>query len=174
MSLHGIRPPIWRRLRVPASIGLPDLHRVIQASFGWADAHLHAFEADGDRYATRPRELGPGWRDETRVRLVDLAAPGKRIRYEYDFGDSWQHDILVESVHEPDGLRHAVCLAGRRGGPPEDCGGAPGYAWLCDVLADPAHPDREEQLEWLGYDHDPAAFDKEQVNQALAAIRIRA
>lgn len=174
VTLRGTRPPIWRRLRVPASVRLPDLHRVIQAAFGWEEAHLHMFEAGGDRYSVSPRELGPDWRDESRVRLVDLAAPGERIRYEYDFGDSWQHDILVESVAEPDGLRHAVCLAGRRAGPPEDCGGVPGYAWLCDVLADPAHPDYDERLDWLGYHHDPAAFDKEKVNQSLAAMQFRA
>lgn len=173
VALRGARPPIWRRLRVPAAIRLPDLHHVIQAAFGWADDHLHLFEASGGLYTARPGEMGPGWHDERRIRLVDLAAPGERIRYEYDFGDSWEHDIVVESVEEPDGVRHAVCLAGRRAGPPEDCGGVPGYAWLCDVLADPAHPDHQERLEWLGYHHDPTAFDRERVNQSLAALRFR-
>jgi Plasmid pRiA4b ORF-3-like protein len=107
------------------------------------------------------------------VRLRDLASrPGARLRYTYDFGDSWEHDLLVEDILPPDGVPHAVCLTGRRAGPPEDCGGIWGYAELCDILADPSHPDHAERVDWLGHLHDPAAFDKDATNTALARIRL--
>jgi len=97
--LHGIKPPIWRRLRLPAAATLAQLHQVIQAAFGWEDAHLHAFEVGGRRYSRPDFELWDEAADEGTVRLQDLAArPGARLRYTYDFGDSWEHDLLVESI----------------------------------------------------------------------------
>ena len=99
VTLHGIKPPIWRRLRLPAATTLAQLHQVIQAAFGWEDAHLHAFEVGGRRYSRPDFELWDEAADEGTVRLQDLAArPGARLRYTYDFGDSWEHDLLVESI----------------------------------------------------------------------------
>jgi Plasmid pRiA4b ORF-3-like protein/Domain of unknown function (DUF1841) len=171
--LHGAKPPIWRRLRLPASTTLAQLHQVIQVAFGWEDAHLHAFEVGGRRYSRPDFELWDEAADEGKARLQDLASrPGARLRYTYDFGDSWEHDVLVEDALAPDGVAHAVCLAGRRAGPPEDCGGVWGYAELCEILADPNHPDHDERVEWLGHPHDPAAFDKDAINTSLARIRL--
>jgi hypothetical protein len=171
--LHGAKPPIWRRLRLPASTTLAQLHQVIQVAFGWEDAHLHAFEVGGRRYSRPDFELWDEAADEGKARLQDLASrPGARLRYTYDFGDSWEHDVLVEDALAPDGVPHAVCLAGRRAGPPEDCGGVWGYAELCEILADPNHPDHGERVEWLGHPHDPAAFDKDAINTSLARIRL--
>jgi hypothetical protein len=173
VTLRGARPPIWRRLRLPASTTLAQLHRVIQAAFGWEDAHLHAFEVDGRRYSRPDFELWDDPGDEGKARLRDLApSPGVRLRYTYDFGDSWEHDLLVEDILPPDGVPHAVCLTGRRAAPPEDCGGVWGYGELCDILADPSHPDHAERLDWLGREHDPAAFDKQAINAALGRIRL--
>jgi hypothetical protein len=173
VTLHGARPPIWRRLRLPAATTLAHLHQVIQAAFGWEDAHLHAFEVEGHRYSRPDFELQGDVADEGRVWLRGLASsPGARLRYTYDFGDSWEHDLLVEDILPPDGVPHAVCLTGRRAGPPEDCGGVWGYAELCDILADPGHPDHAERVDWLGRPHDPAAFDKDAINAALAQIRL--
>jgi hypothetical protein len=173
VTLHGARPPIWRRLRLPASTTLAQLHQVIQVAFGWEDAHLHAFEAGGHRYSRPDFELWDGAADEGKARLQEVASrPGARLRYTYDFGDSWQHDLLVEDILAPDGVSHAVCLTGRRAGPPEDCGGVWGYGDLCDILADPSHPDHAERVEWLGRPHDPAAFDKDAINAALTRIRL--
>ena len=173
ITLHGTKPPIWRRLRLPASTTLAQLHQIIQVGFAWEDAHLHAFEVDGRRYSRPDFELWDEAADEGGARLRDLAArPGTRLRYTYDFGDSWEHDVLVEDILPPDGVRHAVCLTGRRAGPPEDCGGVWGYAELCDIIADPGHPDHAERVEWLGRPHDPAAFDKDAINASLARIRL--
>ena len=173
ITLHGTKPPIWRRLRLPASTTLAQLHQVIQVAFGWQDAHLHAFEVGGRRYSRPDFELGDETADEGKARLRDLAAqPGTRLRYTYDFGDSWGHDVLVEKILPSDGVPQAVCLTGRRAGPPEDCGGVWGYAELCDILADPDHPDHAERVDWLGHPYDPAAFDKDAVNASLGRIRL--
>jgi Plasmid pRiA4b ORF-3-like protein/Domain of unknown function (DUF1841) len=173
VTLRGAKPPIWRRLRLPAATTLAQLHQVIQVAFGWEDAHLHAFEVGGRRYSRPDFELWDEAADEDKARLRDLAArPGTRLRYTYDFGDSWEHDVRVEDILPSDGLPHAVCLTGRRAGPPEDCGGVWGYAELCDILADPDHPDHAERVDWLGHPYDPAAFDKDAVNASLARIRL--
>jgi hypothetical protein len=173
VTLRGVKPPIWRRLRLSAATTLAQLHQVIQVAFGWEDAHLHAFEVSGRRYSRPDFELWDEAADEGKARLQDLAShPGARLRYTYDFGDSWEHDLLVEDVLAPDGVAHAVCLTGRRAGPPEDCGGVWGYAELCEILANPNHPDHAERVDWLGYPYDPAAFDKDAVNKSLARIRL--
>jgi len=173
VTLHGAKPPIWRRLRLPSSTTLAQLHQVIQVAFGWEDAHLHAFEVGGRRYSRPDLELWDEAADERKARLRDLGArPGARLRYTYDFGDSWEHDVVVENILPSDGLPHAVCLTGRRAGPPEDCGGVWGYAELCGILADPDHPDHAERVNWVGHPYDPAAFDKHAVNASLARIRL--
>lgn len=175
VSLRGAKPPIWRRLRVPARATLDAVHEVLQVSFGWTDSHLHVFESAGRRYSARSSEAtwGEPNGDESRVRLADLlGAPGDRLRYEYDFGDSWEHDIMVEQVVPGDGAGVAVCVGGRRAGPPEDCGGVWGYAELCAILADPRHPEHDERMTWIGGRIDPARFDPQEVNSVLRRLPI--
>lgn len=122
VSLRNVRPPIWRRLQVPSDILLPKLHDVLQAAMGWHDSHLHLFRVGDDCYAP-PGDWDPIGEDSRGVALVDLAAKkGARLVYEYDFGDGWTHDIVVESVL-PEPCEVPRCTGGRRRCPPEDCGG---------------------------------------------------
>jgi hypothetical protein len=175
VSLRGARPPIWRRLRIPARTTLDTLHEVLQVSFGWLDYHLHVFECGGERYSDRSAETdwGEPDGDESQVRLADLVGgPGDRLRYEYDFGDSWQHDIVVEQAIPDDGATVAVCLGGRRAAPPEDSGGVGGYAELCAILADPRHAEHDERMAWIGGRFDPTHFDPGEVNSLLRRLRI--
>ncbi|MFD8546070.1 plasmid pRiA4b ORF-3 family protein [Streptomyces sp. NPDC059649] len=171
VTLHGSRPPIWRRLEVPSSTPLQRLHHLIQAAFGWEDYHMWAFEAGRERYGLADRELSI--RSAASKRLGDVAPIiGGRLGYTYDFGDNWEHDILVEAVSEAQpGTAYPRCLTGRRACPPEDCGGVWGYGYLVEILADPNHEEHEERLEWLGLDSagqfDPAAFDLAEANKAL-------
>ncbi len=172
LSLVGAsKPPVWRRLLVPATIRLNRLHDVIQAAMGWEDYHLHAFSVGGVDYGPPDPELGH--RDERTTALNDvISTPGDRMRYVYDFGDHWQHDVVVEKVlaAEP-GARYPVCLTGKGRCPPEDCGGVWGYADLRQTLADPTHHEHGDMLEWLGIDtaaaFDPQAFDADDVNVLL-------
>lgn len=172
VTLKHSRPPIWRRLLVPSDITLDLLHDVVQTAMGWGDEHLHLFEINGMTFSD-PRHRDSDIAEEAAVRL-DQAAPfaKTRFRYEYDFGDSWEHEIVVEAVQPPEpGQPYPVCLAGERAAPPEDCGGIWRYGWMLESLADPNDPDREEFLDWLGGPIDPEAFDLEAVNRGLAGMR---
>jgi len=165
-----VGPPVWRRLLIPAAMPLSSLHDVIQTAMGWQDHHLHSF-TDGTRtYGFPDPELG--FVDERSVRFGDLDVDRGSIRYSYDFGDDWEHEIVVEAVGvaEP-GERYPRCIGGAGACPPEDCGGTWGYASLRETLADPHHDDHDEMLEWLGLDRadqfDAADFDFDEVNAAL-------
>jgi len=180
VTLLDIKPAIWRRLLVPAAIKLPKLHAVLQLAFGWTNSHLHAFRLEDDAYeAIYPDDwaqdfAGPGQRhDEKKFRLCDLLhAPGDYLIYEYDFGDSWQHEVVVEKILPAPSVGFASCLAGARAGPPEDCGSTPGYENLVEALADPKHPERQELLEWLGEPFDPDAFNAETLNRELKRLKL--
>jgi hypothetical protein len=174
VTLRGAKPPIWRRLEVPSGITLLRLHHAVQAAFGWEDDHLWVFETPAGQYGNAGRDLGH--RSASSAKLSDVAAfTGDRIRYTYDFGDDWEHDISVEDVlpAEP-GVAYPRCTAGRRACPPEDCGGIWGYQDLLEVLADPRHAEHAAALEWLGLgsaaELDPAHFDLGEVNDALAGL----
>ena len=151
LSLVGVtKPPVWRRLLVKSTMRLDRLHEVIQVAMGWQDYHLHAFEAGGVEYGPPDSELGH--RDERKISIGALLHDGgDRLRYVYDFGDHWRHELVVEQVlaAEP-GASYPVCLTGKGRCPPEDCGGVLGYADLREVLADAGHDEHADMLEWLG------------------------
>jgi len=141
---------------------------------GWEDAHLHAFNIGGESYGNPvDDEYGLfGTIDEKRVKLNEVI-PGEKSRfsYEYDFGDGWEHTLLVEKIFEPEeGVHYPVCIKGKRACPPEDIGGVWGYEVFLDAISNPDHPEHEEYLEWHGDEFDPEAFDIDQVNRSLAAM----
>ncbi len=173
VTLRGSKPPIWRRIQVPSDIRLGKLHQVLQIAMGWTDSHLHQFITAEGYYGTPDPDFGMDVRSERTVPLNRvLQAPKDKIIYEYDFGDSWEHEVLLEKVLEPDpAVRYPICLTGKRACPPEDCGGIWGYAELLETLASPDHPEHESILEWVGEDFDPEAFDPAEVNSRLARIR---
>jgi hypothetical protein len=180
VTLLDISPPIWRRLLVPAAIKLPKLHTALQLAFGWTNSHLHAFRLEDDSYqAINPGDwdqdlFGPGQtRDEKKFRLCDLLhAKDDWLIYEYDFGDSWQHELVVEKILPVATAKIVTCLAGARAGPPEDCGSVPGYENLLEAIADPKHPEHRELLDWLGDPYDPEAFSIDSLNNLLKSLKI--
>jgi hypothetical protein len=175
VTLDGIKPPIWRRIQVRGDISLFTLHKIIQAAMGWEDYHLHQFMVGEDYYAIPSPEdpLDLEIKNEKRANLFQVAPTEKaRFVYEYDFGDSWYHDILVEEIlHPEERQKHPVCLAGKRSRPPEDCGGIGGYYECLEAIGDPKHPNHEDMLEWAGGDFDPERFDMEEINRLLSMIK---
>jgi len=167
------KPPVWRRIAVPAGLTLDLLHEVIQEVMGWEDGHMHVFSTPSRDYGMPDSELG--YADERKVTLGQvLARPGASMRYTYDFGDDWEHDIVLEKILSPDTATGLSCLAGKGACPPEDCGGAWGYASLKEALADPGHEEHKDLLDWLGLDSaadfDPARFRLDEVNARLSQL----
>ena len=157
--LDGSNPQIWRRVLVSKHVTLTNLHHVIQSVMGWSESHMHQFYPQQDRPIARTGG----------AQLSDLLyAEGEHCGYEYDFGDSWYHDLELERklAAEP-GRQYPVCIAGQRACPPEDVGGIPGYAKMLDILKDPTHPEYEDMAGWLTQDFNPAAFNIDQANMRL-------
>lgn len=168
VTLNDIRPPIWRRLVVPRATTLEDLHFIIMAAMGWQGGHLHAFHA-AERHYSDPSEVEDA-ADESRMTISGLVRLGvSRFRYTYDFGDDWEHTILIEKKQPPATSSNvALCVAGSRNCPPEDCGGVPGYEELLAALATPDRPESKEFIEAVGKDFDPEEFSVEKTNARMA------
>jgi hypothetical protein len=169
-------PPIWRRLQVPGKTTLRRLDRIIQTAMGWTNSHLHTFTVGGVLYSDPSPEWEIDVRDEGRARLSQIAREeGEAFVYEYDLGDSWQHQVLVENVWIGSGDEVPLCLAGERACPPEDCGGVQGYYGTLECLRDPRHDEYEDTKTWIenmtGGPFDPDAFDIERINAALRKWR---
>jgi len=175
ITLRGLRPPVWRRVRVAGDTTLRMLHHVIQAAMGWHDSHLHEFEIGNRRYGEPDDDPWPGAEriySETKVKLGTLIGQGvKQFRYVYDFGDDWEHQIVVEKVEPLDPEQeYPSLITGKRACPPEDCGGIYGYLHLLEVLADPSHEEHAELSEWVDGTLDPEHFDSEATSQELARL----
>jgi hypothetical protein len=188
VDLAGTRPPAWRRLELTSDLFLDELHEILQAAFGWTDSHLHQFGC-GPAYYSRETEYylcpfsvdeGEEGVPEEQVRLDEvLVDVGDKLFYNYDFGDDWQHVIRLEAVLDrEEGAPRAVCTAGRRPGPAEDCGGVAGYELLV-AATDPTNPDHAdacvEYARMYGPDADPTSwaptpFDLDEVNGLLAGL----
>jgi hypothetical protein len=168
VTLRYTQPPIWRRLLMPATMTLGDLHAAIQTAMGWEDSHLHAFWVDGRQYGRRGSLDDAA--DESRLTLDRLVKTGiDRFSYTYDFGDDWEHLIVIEKGTPSEPVTYPICVAGKRKCPPDDCGGVPGYERLLEILDDPSHPDYAESVEWVDEGFDPEEFDIKAANALLAA-----
>jgi hypothetical protein len=171
VTLRDVRPPVWRRLAVPSTVILGALSPLLEAAMGWEGYHLHLFEIDGRRYGSPDPDWETAGFDERRFHLDQvLPAVGSRMRWDYDFGDGWEHDVVVEAIGLPEsGVTYPRCLGGRRACPPEDCGGPWGYAELLRALADPGDPEHAELAAWAPPGFDPAHFDAVEVTLAMQA-----
>jgi hypothetical protein len=163
IELEQIEPLIWRRVAVRTSVNLEMLHRVVQATMGWHDAHLWQFTADDRRYSMLiPDDTYWNERiiDARTTKLSTLLANGsKEIGYVYDFGDNWEHRIVVEKVKSPEGKTlYPQFLGGERRCPPEDCGGIPGYYDFLDKIEDKQSKKRKAAFDWYGGPYDPESY----------------
>ena len=173
ITLKRTKPPVWRRIQVPADFTFWELHVAIQDSMGWLDMHLHQFEIF-NRRKRRDEIIGipddeslvgeatlPGW-DVPISRLFSLSNP--KALYTYDFGDGWEHAVVLEKTLPRDsGTNLPVCIGGRRRCPPEDCGGPWGYNEFLAAISDPGHEEHDATLEWVGGSFDPSEFDPQAV-----------
>jgi len=157
ITLMEIQPAIWRRIQVPADYSFWDLHVAIQDSMGWLDYHLHEFRVKkphgrkvveiGIPDTETDRDVLPGWEVLISAYFVE---PGVVAAYDYDFGDGWHHEILLEGVLLKErSVKYPVCVAGECACPPEDCGGIPGYERLLEALANPKSDEYKETIDWL-------------------------
>ena len=170
ITLRDIRPPIWRRVQVK-DCTLAELHEIIQVAMGWEFSHLYSFEVDGIDYGDLDMtgdELD--MKDDRRAKLSRLVRGEKfKFRYTYDFGDNWEHEIVVEKILPPEeGKTYPVCVDGKRAGPPEDVG-APGVTWISSRPCATRNI-RSTMSSRSGIDDpfDPEAFDIDEVNRELA------
>jgi Plasmid pRiA4b ORF-3-like protein len=177
VKLVWCEPPITRRLLVPTAANLGWLHAVLQVAMGWEDQHLHMFRM-GDVCIGNPdqdpTEFTKGSAsDESTVTLAAcLGSDLKRFEYVYDFGDTWKHQLVLKRMTKAmvPIEKRAVCLAGERACPPEDCGGPPGYMRFVEVLSNQKHPEYAELREWFGRPFDPEYFSVEKTNRFLAKL----
>ncbi len=176
IELRGSQPKIWRRLLISPQMSLYDLHRTIQLAMDWDNSHMHHFIKNKKIYALRTpwddywEEMG--CIDYSEMKVSDLLKrKGSRMLYEYDFGDSWYHDIIVEKTNvESTHKTLPVCLEGENNSPPEDCGGIWSYMNILEILKDPEHEEYDEWVEWMSEDFDPTYFDKDKLNKRLALL----
>ena len=176
VTLNDSKPPIWRRVLVPDSISLHQLHTILQIVMGWTNSHLHQFIIE-DEYYGEPEDSDYGdIKNEKRYRLNQFVRrKGFKFIYEYDFGDSWEHTVHIEAILPMEkGKQYPVCLEGKRACPPEDIGGVSGYEEFLEAISNPKHPEHEEMMEWFGEDFDPEFFDTEDVNLGLRNYAARA
>lgn len=184
IELAWTQPLIWRRVLVPHSIKMHRLHDVIQIAFDWDDVHLHDFQKDRLRIGPKPPADfdipyfdEPTPEDERKVRLSDvLTRPRSKLRYVYDFGDDWLHEIMLEKLLPSDGgialgKTQARCINGANAPAPEDCGGPPGFERFKAAMADRTHPEHADMMDWYAEPFDATHFDLGAVNDRLAPLR---
>jgi hypothetical protein len=169
VTLLDVSPAVWRLVRLPSALPLSTAHAVLQIAMGWEDRHLHEWRVGDVTYGLSDEERwGETLADESSVLLADVAPVDTVLRYDYDFGDGWEHVVEVVAVRPYDAdVPPVACLAGARACPPEDCGGPPGYEHLLDALSDPDDAEHDDVVAWLGDHFDPAAFDIQSVNAHL-------
>ncbi|HEY9206242.1 MAG TPA: plasmid pRiA4b ORF-3 family protein [Candidatus Methanoperedens sp.] len=173
LTLEDIKPPIWRRIQVTSATSLYRLHKILQVVMGWDDYHLHEFIINDMHYGEPSPDYMFKMKNDKTVKVGQaVSEEGAKFTYIYDFGDSWNHKILVEKILpiEPD-KKYPICLKGKRACPPEDCGGVGGYYEFLEAIQNPNNPEHEDMLEWVGGSFDPEAFDLDKINRRLMEIR---
>jgi Plasmid pRiA4b ORF-3-like protein len=168
LSLRDVRPLVWRRVVVASETPLPKVAHLFVAVMGWEGYHLHQFDVGGVLFGPADDDADYQLDERSAVLKHLLPSVKSKLRWDYDFGDGWEHDVVVEAIETPrSDARYPVCLDGRRACPPEDCGGPGGYARLLAALKNPDDPERDEYVQWLRKGFIPAAFDVVAANRRL-------
>ena len=171
IEIKHIEPLIWRRVYVRTSMSIMALHKVVQAAMGWLDYHLWEFEVDDRKYGIRDPDR-PHVKNALTTKLATILTSGvTEFDYVYDFGDYWEHRIIIEQTGEAvTGAKYPRFLGGERRCPPEDCGGPPGYFDFIENISRKNSKKAKEALDWYGGPYDPDAIDEEQIKITLGRI----
>jgi len=177
ISLNGFEPEIWRSFKVNSDTKFHNLHLIIQEVMGWENDHLYEFENKDFKIGIDHDDAFFVDEDLISANIITIGEvlhkKKSSIIYNYDFGDSWEHKIIVEDIFKDEILLNPLCIAGSMNCPPEDCGGIWGYSNLLEIFKDKKHPEREEMLEWLGDDFDPNYFNIDKLNKRLALFKTK-
>ena len=169
IKLCDVDPSIWRSVWIEESVTFQELHLTIQAAMGWSNYHCYHFDIENNLIEERDCE-------NTLVSKY-LRNEGQTFKYTYDYGDDWEHKIVVEKVEAiKNESYYPLCIDGARCCPPEDVGGS--YTYLCfsEIVKDKNHPGYRDRMEWLerthihGRDFDPEKFDLGYLNQRLQCL----
>ena len=178
IELQEVEGSIWRRVDVPTSTSLAGLHDIIQIVMPWQDCHLHEFvingRAYGDPVIIDQHELRRLYKAKS-LRLDTLVSRGVRgFPYLYDYGDYWEHDIVIEDVFDGRAdVAYPDYVAGSGRCPPEDVGGTTGFAEFLKAVRDTRHKEHEEWIYWYGGPFDPEKIDEEQIRARLSVKAAR-
>lgn len=187
---------VWRRVLVPLDLSFPDFHEVLQILFGWHDRHLHEFYVFDQTETVEPQTYFSPYKvtgnyrpvlniisDEEMMSyptemdkvfehtllLSDVIPKYTVLKYVYDFGDNWQHEIVVEKFVNDNPVKSPVCLDGVGNAPPEDCGGESGFHEFLTIMNDPSDPEHESMKQWAAHQL-YREFNRELVNHRLGRI----
>ncbi len=177
--LDSTEPPIWRRVQVPAKINFRELHEVLQVAMGWENLHLYEFNCEGYRIGeilNEPELEGFGSNellDADTTLITDLIQENsEHFHYTYDFGDFWEHTVVMEKSMPADpAVFYPYCLGGEMSCPPEDSGGIRNYYDYLEILKDRKHPEYNESRIWVGRAFDPLKFEPDKVNRRLRQLK---
>ncbi len=172
IQIEGIVPKIWRRFLVKENISFHELHKVIQIVMGRGDYHLYSFYVNKEEIGLPDPNFRNDLLNAKKIKLKKMLLPKQKVGYMYDFGDGWEHTLIVEKIlNDKDSALVPICLEGERACPPEDCGSYLGYHELMDLMKNKKHPDYTERIvEWLGEDFNFEHFDVDETNKELLKI----
>jgi hypothetical protein len=177
VGLLEINPLIWRRFLIPANVTLHRLHLVLQDIMGWQNYHLYRFQIGKKEYSTPDPDnefYELDFKNSYRAKLGNIIKEKDSIfLYIYDFGDGWEHQMIVEDIIDRDPEKqYPLCIAGENASPHEDSGGPNGYMEMLEIINNPYQEEFHSTRTWLGKKFDPNNFDLKLVNLRLSIMRL--
>ena len=166
ISLLNTKPLVWRKVLAHDFIELEELHFLFQLAMGWDDQHLYSFDINGKTYSDEETALDANYHAVDGIILRDVLGDSKCFKYDYDFGDGWEHEVRITDVLEHDfRMNYPICIAGENACPPENCGGYQGFEHLKQTISGKDSREKDEMLAWLGGFYSPYTFDPNFVNK---------
>lgn len=169
ISLNDVKPKIWREFIVDSDTNLKSFHKIIQIIMGWTNSHLHQFRVGDIIYAEPDEDSMIPSIDYRKVKLSKILKKEKdAFYYDYDFGDGWEHKIVLKKILDSTNRKTPYCISGERHCPLEDSGGSYGYSDILKILKNKNHEEYYETKEWVGEYFNPEEFNIDEINQLLS------